>query len=558
MRKITCMLVCAFLLCTHALAMPSANINNETRIVNISGVSAIKNGTVSVTIVKKQNPQSVGALSDALLFYELETNSDGGYSGKFYLPDSSPVSCYYNVYVSGDDEPAEFYRSSSAEITDCVVDFAKVSSPRDIDPLLNKYLGVLGINLNADYSLYPSWSQNIMFQQIKKSVPQTVSVIASYFDTANEAAKTVNGNKEAVLEVLNKNMLGNLVDEPLSYKSVADMYVLSRRKISADTEQDILSQIKTDFRAACALVKINSSTKGVMTSVLEQYNDVLSLDLNGDYSKLSKVEVNKALVSKDFTSIKSVRDAFEKSVSDVKNSKKGSSSQSSGSGSSAGSSAGKIEMPSQTVNPYDNFVPFNDIYGVEWAREAILYLYRINVISGYEDGSFKPDNKVSRAEFTKLALSLISDKAQNSENEKLKSATAFAKQESNADSDENDETAGGFHDVLNTDWYSSYIEKAASNGIITGFGNLFMPNNNITREDAAVIIYRLIGKKLSLDKKTSFADDDTVSDYAKDAVSILAGHRVINGMGNGSFEPKSTLTRAQAAVLIKKSLEIIQ
>ena len=295
-----------------------------------------------------------------------------------------------------------------------------------------------------------------------------------------------------------------------------------------------------------------------MTSVLEQYNDVLSLDLNGDYSKLSKVEVNKALVSKDFTSIKSVRDAFEKSVSDVKNSKKGSSSQSSGSGSSAGSSAGKIEMPSQTVNPYDNFVPFNDIYGVEWAREAILYLYRINVISGYEDGSFKPDNKVSRAEFTKLALSLISDKAQNSENEKLKSATAFAKQESNADSDENDETAGGFHDVLDTDWYSSYIEKAASNGIITGFGNLFMPNNNITREDAAVIIYRLIGKKLSLDKKTSFADDDTVSDYAKDAVSILAGHRVINGMGNGSFEPKSTLTRAQAAVLIKKSLEIIQ
>ena len=117
-----------------------------------------------------------------------------------------------------------------------------------------------------------------------------------------------------------------------------------------------------------------------------------------DYSKLSKVEVNKGLVSKGFTSIAAVRNAFTEAIAAVKNAQTSSGPSSPISGPSTGSVISKVEMPAQTVNPYENFAPFNDISGVEWAKEAITALYMKNIISGYEDGTFKPDININRAE----------------------------------------------------------------------------------------------------------------------------------------------------------------
>ena len=215
MRKILCMLLCTILLCTQALAMPSVTINNETRLMNISGISEIKNGTVSVTVVKKQNPQSIGAFSDASLFYELETSADGSYGGKFYLPVSAPLSSYYNVYVSGDAEVGEFYRSSPTEIDDCIRDISAASSAQSLEGLLTSYVGVLGVNLGGDYTLYPEWTRKVVFQQIKKTAPSQIGDIIAYFNKGNEAAKLVNGNASMVGKAFEENVLGNSFDASL-------------------------------------------------------------------------------------------------------------------------------------------------------------------------------------------------------------------------------------------------------------------------------------------------------------------------------------------------------
>ena len=87
--------------------------------------------------------------------------------------------------------------------------------------------------------------------------------------------------------------------------------------MTVDIDKDITDYIKSSIRIASAITAVNTATKGVMTDVLEKYNDVLELDLDGKYEKVSKVEVNKALVKKNFTSIEDIRKAFNKSVSAV-------------------------------------------------------------------------------------------------------------------------------------------------------------------------------------------------------------------------------------------------
>ena len=64
--------------------------------------------------------------------------------------------------------------------------------------------------------------------------------------------------------------------------------------------------------------------------------------------------------------------------------------------------------------------------------------------------------------------------------------------------------------------------------------------------------------KISFTDSSAFSDASEISEYAKDAVSKLAAKKIINGMGNGTFSPKATLTRAQAAVLIYSALCALQ
>ena len=87
--------------------------------------------------------------------------------------------------------------------------------------------------------------------------------------------------------------------------------------------------------------------------------------------------------------------------------------------------------------------------------------------------------------------------------------------------------------------------------------NEFLPDANISRQDMMVIIYNALiesGYKLSASKE-DFADFDTVSDYAKKAVSSLAGDGVISGRGGNMIAPSETATRAEAAVFINNVVE---
>ena len=185
--------------------------------------------------------------------------------------------------------------------------------------------------------------------------------------------------------------------------------------------------------------------------------------------------------------------------------------------------------PEPTVEPIIPATGFNDLSGFDWAKDAINNLYNKGIVSGVSQSSYNPAGEVKREEFVKMIDTLYSS----------------------------DSTVSSFIDVNQSEWYASYINKAVSAGIIKGMNeNTFGLGYGVTREDMAVIIVRVLKLETNTSGET-FSDDSNIADYAKEAVYTLKNKGIISGTGNGNYEPKRVMTRAEAAVLINNILNIV-
>ncbi len=196
-------------------------------------------------------------------------------------------------------------------------------------------------------------------------------------------------------------------------------------------------------------------------------------------------------------------------------------------GSTAPSKTDVPIKPADPVNPTqpDPVEGFTDLTQAEWSREAVEYLADKGVISGKDANTFAPNDAVTREEGAKIIIGAF---------DLLKEADCE------------------FTDVAKDRWSYAYIAAAVELGIINGYGDSFGPTDTMTREQAAAIIFRAaekIGLELS-GEKAEFTDGADTADWAADAVANLAANGVINGMGDGTFAPKATLTRAQLAQLV--------
>lgn len=213
---------------------------------------------------------------------------------------------------------------------------------------------------------------------------------------------------------------------------------------------------------------------------------------------------------------------------------------SSGGGSGSGSSSKVPTYPSIPVQKEEtaqtpdktqesSLPKFRDLAGFDWAENAILALAEKNIISGRGDAIFAPGDNITRSEFCKM-ISLAFDIS----------------------------TEGAecnFKDVDENSWSYKYIAAAYNAKIINGVSETeFAGEKNLSREDMAVIIYRIIAEGKKASKDVTFTDAEQISDYAKDAVSMLCEMGIVNGMGNNTFSPKTVVTRAQAAQIIYKAM----
>ena len=303
-----------------------------------------------------------------------------------------------------------------------------------------------------------------------------------------------------------------------------------------------LTDIKDNFTKSVALNAINKSNAKNMSTPIEKYIDYLDINEN-DYKdackKYGSIEVNKAFVEKNFTLYTQVKAAFDARLVDLYNPEETESENpppSINNGSNSGGNSGgsiKIEKPLVTEviekEPDVFKAQFTDLDDTHWAFRSINSLCEIGVVDGFTDGSFRPNDNITREQFIKMIV------------------TAF-KWETDNVSD-----VPAFDDLTIEHWSNSYINTAKNKKVITGMGNnMFGVGSNISRQDAAVIIYRSAKVKSIIlkEKRAEFADNAQISDYAIDAVGALVASDVINGMGNNLFCPEENLTRAQAAKII--------
>ena len=169
---------------------------------------------------------------------------------------------------------------------------------------------------------------------------------------------------------------------------------------------------------------------------------------------------------------------------------------------------------------------FSDIEN-HWAKGTIESLYQYQIISGYEDGAFRPNNPLTREEYVTMLV------------KGMKLSTSSKKDSS-------------FGDVASSRWSAPFISTAISKGILVSSdypGGLFQPTKGITREEMAVMTARAMKLK-SNPGALSFTDQSMIRN--KGLVGALVDKKVISGYPNRTFQPLKTLTRAEGLSVIGK------
>ncbi|MEK4293540.1 S-layer homology domain-containing protein [Paenibacillus sp. FSL R5-0914] len=196
-----------------------------------------------------------------------------------------------------------------------------------------------------------------------------------------------------------------------------------------------------------------------------------------------------------------------------------------------------IVEPRDTFSSYavlENKVNFTDIASVQaWAGKQIQVVAAKGAIEGVGEGKFAPKSNVTRAEFAKMLIRALNL--------------------------ENNSAVQSFSDVSSTAWYAPYVAVAAEKGIITGRSAAkFDPNATITRAEMATMISRAVksinpAATTNVTAISQFSDAAKISASLRDGVAFAADHNLVIGNA-GKFNPNDTATRAEAAVIIYRTI----
>lgn len=179
-------------------------------------------------------------------------------------------------------------------------------------------------------------------------------------------------------------------------------------------------------------------------------------------------------------------------------------------------------------------LPFADVSGSDWFYNDVRYVYEKGIMDGTGADRFSPNAPLTRAMIVTILYRMAGSLAMSG--------------------------VSDFKDVDSNKWFAKAVAWAAANGIVNGYGDsLFGPNDPVTREQLAAILYRyaVYGGMTAVtleENLGSFADTAQLSAYAIQAMNWAVGQGLINGSGS-NLVPKAQATRAQVAAIIHRYLE---
>lgn len=449
----------------------------------------------------------------------------GSISGDVILEDDFKAGEYILYVECGSFEERSAFMVTDASLADAV---SKVNG--------GKTLTEASFGADADFFAANKDSINLLLKNAKPSNGYTAQTFADSYMQISGLVSLMNSDVE--LEDFadlyesyfgtELEFTGGMTDGKKSaYTSAVEAY-----DIGDCTPSEVISGAR--FVADCKTV----GDKYELADVTKAYIKANKLSL-GDYEKLNTYYEPKAMgefkdAVKNLDSAEKIYDKFIEICDDFYDEQSDESSSGGsggGGGSSSGGSGGGVSLP--VVDTSAGSAPvadiFSDISG-HWSEVYVKKCVEAGIINGYTDNTFRPDAKITRAETASLITKLFA----------LKSA----------DTD-------SFADVKSSDWFRACVSAAYGAGIVNGYyDGSFRPENNITRQDMAVMLVRgLENDNISIEGSMTFDDEGLIADYAKKSVGKLAANGIITGYNN-MFRPGDELTRAEAAALICRIMNI--
>ncbi|MBP3361650.1 MAG: S-layer homology domain-containing protein [Clostridia bacterium] len=491
---------------------------------------------VTVTVYKDGSAPTVSAADENVIYKTVQADENGFYNIELSLPEFYKNG-RYAAETSGGTANEKFYIGFVGE----AVSASEVNSASD-EAQLASALAAFCSELGIDSERYESYRQEAAKSVFKRRPPEgynTYSLAEVYYFSEGAASflkgditldeflmlytayTGVKYSEYSGLDSEVKSILSSVMKNVLAsdFGSFSELYNESRTVAWLRSCKSFV-QLKQRFPDAAAEYGIS----------LSEYEGLGNEYYRDEAFKSFYETVNSANTMED------MKELFDDAVDKAREKQKASNDKTTGSGGGSGGSGGgggtgasasgafvSGVLPELSGEVQTQSAAFPDIAS-HWAREYITSLYKEGIIDGFEDGSFRPDGQVTRAQLTKMLLGAM----------KLEP-----------------EGESPFADVPADAWYCGYIAAASKNGIVTGISETeFLPDSFVTRQDAAVMIYRAAAPKAA--SGAEYSDFNEVSDYAKAAVSSLSACGVVSGF-EGRFNPLGLLTRAEAAAMLQRA-----
>lgn len=450
----------------------------------------------------------------------------------------------YIVYLSDDD------------ITSCITAFKNFTASDDMQALLNtwvttkKYIGSSQLYQGLDITDVPD-SFNKMFEYLCDIYIEEGSMtkISDVIDCLNGAYiismfEANNATSASAALTTYPNVLKGMYDKDANVAKFIAVYSDLKSNIQdAESLEKVLCW-------SSALSYVQNGTRRDISDTITKNHTLMGCDL--DYAATNGVTVDDVALKLVTNTVKAsdYYDTFGQTFKDKVDeivAERGNSG-TSGSSSNKGNVSTYVPNTTSTVpsdepkedkevqDEPENKYSFSDIENITWANEHIETLYKKGIVNGAGDGRFYPDRLVSREEFLKMLI------------EALEIGIS-------------DGLITEFEDCKSNEWYYPYVQIASSNKITNGIDRKnFGIGLSITREDMAVLISKSLAIKGVVGEKTDYAfkDENLISKYAADAVNMMHSLGLVNGFEDGTFGPKQGTTRAQAAVIIGRMLELVE
>jgi len=542
--------VFAMLLCfTTAMAAPvdTCEVETATSTLVVTGsIDGFAEGSqYRVVVFAKDKAYDENAVyddakiaEDIIFMSQISADEKGGYTARVGMADRA--SGFYVIRVNGNDAIKLYYATQQD----------KNKFLRDARSICTSGEEGAASKLEALLDLKDGESNLVNYFMITDKYVTSVES-ATLADVLCDAIKAdpllASSEEKFVGAVINAAHVAALNEDEIAIDELFDVLTLDahyvkvyNEKLTDKAKKSVVTdgykgkgyntaEAEAAFKDAVAYAYINNlSTWADAKYFAEELGEDFGIDVS-DFNKLSSSAKSDLY---DYMTDKAARssiDAFVKAVNkEIADLKSAGNKSSGGGGGGGGSFSGGTASGYVPVEPEIEIQHFNDMSDFKWAEESVNVLHEKGIVSGIGEGKFAPGKTVTREEMLTMLIRAYNISTEGVLNE-------------------------NFTDVPKDSWFAPYVATGYAKGYIKGISDTeFGAGANVTRQDAAVMAYNIATAfgKVFTDANNEFSDNGDISEYAKKAVYALKGTGVINGKGEGSFAPKDSCTRAEAAMII--------